>query len=94
MSAASGTRGLDASSLRRIISQRPVQEKGGAVTSSVRYFVFDIESVADGNLVSKLRYADQQLPPLEAVQRYRAELIEQYMVRISFPTRSNCPSRW
>ncbi len=48
------------------------------VTSSVQYFVFDIESVADGQLVSKLRYADQDLPPHEAVQRYRAELIEQH----------------
>ena len=48
------------------------------MTSSVRYFVFDIESVADGQLVSKLRYADQQLPPTEAVQRYREELIEKH----------------
>lgn len=47
------------------------------MTSSVRYFVFDIESVADGELVSKLRYADQQLSPQEAVQRYRQELMEE-----------------
>ncbi len=79
VSAASGTRGLDASSFRRIIAQSRVQEKGVAeVTSSIRYFVFDIESVADGNLVTKLRYPGQQLPPLEAVQRYRRELLEQY----------------
>ncbi len=48
------------------------------MTSSVRYFVFDIESVADGTLVSKLRYPDQQLAPPEAVQRYREELIEKH----------------
>ena len=30
-----------------------------APNSSVRYLVFDIESVADGPLVSKLRYAGQ-----------------------------------
>ena len=46
--------------LRRIISQWLVQEKGVAVgTQAVRYLVFDIESVADGNLVAKLRYPDQ-----------------------------------
>ncbi|MFO7907344.1 MAG: 3'-5' exonuclease [Planctomycetota bacterium] len=46
------------------------------MTSSVEYFVFDIESVADGGLISKLRYADQQLSPLDAVRRYREELME------------------
>ncbi len=48
------------------------------MTSSVRYFVFDIESVADGNLVSKLRYPGEDLPAREAVQRYRQELMEQH----------------
>jgi predicted PolB exonuclease-like 3'-5' exonuclease len=48
------------------------------VTASVQYLVFDIESVADGELVSKLRYADQQLSEHEAVARYREELIEQH----------------
>ncbi len=48
------------------------------MSSTVRYLVFDIESVADGLLVSKLRYASEQLAPQEAVQRYRAELMEQY----------------
>ncbi len=48
------------------------------MTSAVRYFVFDIESVADGSLVSKLRYPGEQLPAREAVQRYRRELMEQH----------------
>lgn len=48
------------------------------MTTPVRYFVFDIESVADGQLVSKLRFPEQQLSPLEAVQRYREELIDQH----------------
>ena len=39
------------------------------------YFVFDIESVADGALVSRLRYPGQDLGPGEAVARYRAELV-------------------
>lgn len=44
--------------------------------SGVRYFVFDIESVADGSLVSRLRFPTEQLPPADAVGRYRAELME------------------
>jgi predicted PolB exonuclease-like 3'-5' exonuclease len=46
--------------------------------SSPRYLVFDTESVADGQLVSRLRYAGQGLSPVEAVARYRGELIEKY----------------
>ena len=46
--------------------------------SSVRYFVFDIESVADGRLVSRLRYPGEQLEPPDAIRRYRAERMEKY----------------
>ncbi|MGY8771529.1 MAG: 3'-5' exonuclease [Pirellulales bacterium] len=42
----------------------------------VRYFVFDIESVADGKLVSKMKYPGQGLSPQEAVAKFRAELLE------------------
>jgi predicted PolB exonuclease-like 3'-5' exonuclease len=45
---------------------------------SVRYLVFDIESVADGQLVSKLRYPGQQLSPADAVRKYRDELLAKY----------------
>lgn len=45
---------------------------------NVRYLVFDTESVADAELVSKLRYPGQGLAPAEAVRRYRAELMEKY----------------
>jgi predicted PolB exonuclease-like 3'-5' exonuclease len=47
-------------------------------TRPVRYFVFDTESVADGQLVSKLRYPNEGVDADQAVQRYRAELIEKY----------------
>ena len=40
-----------------------------------KYFVFDIESIADGALVSRLRYPGQDLPPAEAIAKYRAELM-------------------
>lgn len=45
---------------------------------TVRYLVFDVESVADGRLVSKLRYPREGLEPAAAIARYRAELIEKF----------------
>jgi len=47
-------------------------------SADVRYLVFDIESVADGSLISKLKYPDQHLDPAEAISRYRQELMEQH----------------
>jgi predicted PolB exonuclease-like 3'-5' exonuclease len=46
--------------------------------NSVRYLVFDIESVADAPLVAKLRYPGESLEPAEAVRRYRDELMAKY----------------
>lgn len=46
-------------------------------SADTRYFVFDIESVADGGLVSRLRYPDDALEPAAAIARYRAELLEE-----------------
>jgi predicted PolB exonuclease-like 3'-5' exonuclease len=45
---------------------------------TIRYLVFDTESVADAELVAKLRYAGQSLSPAEAVRRYRDELMQKY----------------
>lgn len=39
------------------------------------YFVFDIESVADASLISKIHFAGK-VPPEEAIARYREELLE------------------
>lgn len=47
-------------------------------TPTVRYLVFDVESAADGRLVSRLRYPDESLEPVDAVRRYRDELLEKY----------------
>ena len=46
--------------------------------NAVRYLVFDTESVADAELVAKLRYAGQGLSPGDALRRYRDELMEKY----------------
>jgi len=42
--------------------------------AETRHLVFDIESVADGALVSRLRYPGEGLEPAKAVARYRGEL--------------------
>lgn len=42
----------------------------------VAAIVFDIESAADGDLVSRLQYPGEGLSAAEAVSRYRADLLE------------------
>ena len=44
--------------------------------SEIQYFVFDIESVADPELVAKIHYAGKEIEPKAAVRRYRDELME------------------
>jgi predicted PolB exonuclease-like 3'-5' exonuclease len=46
-------------------------------SSDTKYFVFDIESVADGPLVSRLRYPGEGLEPAAAIAKYRAALMEE-----------------
>ncbi len=46
--------------------------------SQVRYLLFDIESVADGNLISRVRYPGQNLDAHQAIAQYRAELLEKH----------------
>lgn len=45
---------------------------------SVTYLAFDVETVADGALVSRIRYPGEQLSPQQAVARYREELMAKY----------------
>lgn len=44
----------------------------------VKFLVFDAESVADGQLVANIRYPGEKLTPVEAITRYRAELMAQH----------------
>jgi predicted PolB exonuclease-like 3'-5' exonuclease len=46
-------------------------------TTRVAYLVFDVESVADGDLISRVRYPGQNLSPQEAIANYQDELVEQ-----------------
>ena len=42
----------------------------------VHFLVFDIESVADGELVAKVRYPDDEISGPDAIERFRKELLE------------------
>ena len=50
----------------------------GPAQQSVAFLVFDLESVADGAIVSRLRYPGEQLEPAMAISRYRGELMAKY----------------
>jgi predicted PolB exonuclease-like 3'-5' exonuclease len=43
--------------------------------NGVHYFIFDIETVADGDLIAKVRYPKDGLTAAAATARYRAELL-------------------
>ena len=45
--------------------------------SDVRYLIFDVEAVGDGDLIQRVRYPDETLTPREAIARYQADLVEQ-----------------
>jgi len=45
--------------------------------SEVKYLIFDIETVGDGDLIQKVRYPNEDLTPREAVDRYRRQLLEE-----------------
>ena len=47
------------------------------MSESPAYFVFDIESIADPVLISKVHFAGK-VPPEEAVRKYRDELLAQH----------------
>lgn len=44
--------------------------------SDIRYLVFDIETVPDGELISRVRYPGQALEPKQAIEKYQQQLLE------------------
>jgi Predicted 3''-5'' exonuclease related to the exonuclease domain of PolB. len=44
---------------------------------NVSYLIFDVETVGDGDLISRVKYPDEGLSAAEALRRFRDELIEQ-----------------
>lgn len=49
-----------------------------ASAPNVSYLIFDIETVADGELVSKIRFPGESLSPQAATSRYRKQLMEEF----------------
>ena len=47
------------------------------MSEKVAHLVFDVESISDGDLISKVRYPEQDLTPSEAIATYQDELMEQ-----------------
>jgi 3'-5' exonuclease len=45
---------------------------------NVATIVFDIESVADGELIQRLRYPGERLSPVEAIRKYKDELLAEH----------------
>lgn len=42
----------------------------------VAYLIFDVETIADGDLIARVRYPDDELDAPQAIQKYREELLE------------------
>ncbi|WP_372720882.1 3'-5' exonuclease [Novipirellula sp.] len=47
------------------------------MTEKVAHFIFDVESIADGELIADVRYGGQGLSPEKAIATYQDELVEQ-----------------
>ncbi len=42
---------------------------------AVKYLIFDVEAIADGELIAKVRYPQETLTPQQATRRYRDEVL-------------------
>ncbi len=47
------------------------------MSEKIEYLLFDVESVADGQLISDVRYPGEGLEPADAIEKYRQERLEQ-----------------
>lgn len=47
------------------------------MSDAVAHLIFDVESIADGELISKVRYSGENLSPTEAIAKYQDERLEQ-----------------
>ena len=55
-------------------------------TSPVSYLIFDVETVANGDLISRAKYSGEKLSGDEAAARYREELMAQFGRDVLPPT--------
>ncbi len=56
----------------------PKNKTAAEAANKVRYLVFDVESVADGDLVASIKYPKEKLTKVQAVARYREERRQKY----------------
>ena len=45
--------------------------------SDVKYLIFDVEAVGDGELIQRVKYPDEVLSEREAIERFQSDLLEQ-----------------
>ena len=45
--------------------------------SDVKYLIFDIETVGDGDLIQRVRFPHEEMTPRDAIDRYRKQLLEE-----------------
>lgn len=58
-------------------SRAGMKTRKSNMADRVAHLIFDVESVADGDLISKVRYPGAGLSPEEAIATYQDELMEQ-----------------
>lgn len=46
-----------------------------SAATDVRYLIFDVESVADGDLIARVRYKDDTMPAAAAIEEFRCDLV-------------------
>ncbi len=72
---------------RRLAVAVVIAKRGdGVVAELVSYLVFDVEAVADGDLIARAKYGDPELPASEAIARFAAERLEQRGSAVLPPT--------
>ena len=72
---------------RRLAVAVVITKRGdGVVAELVSYLVFDVEAVADGELIARAKYGDPELPASEAIARFAAERLEQRGSAVLPPT--------
>lgn len=47
------------------------------MSDNVGYFIFDVESIADGDLIQAVRYSDQNISGDDAIAKYQVERMDQ-----------------
>lgn len=66
---------LEPNEIEAVVSTAPA--RASETRAQVRYLIFDTEAIADGDLVRRVRFPDEEISGHEAVQRYRSQIREE-----------------